>query len=324
LSGERTRPASATAAQAARLANFIIGGTEKSGTTSVFDHLSAHPQVCASTRKETDFFRHGYSGDPLVDGRRYATFFERCDQSVPVLMEASPGYLGEAATVAPRLRALVPGVKLLFILRDPVERFYSSYQFHRARLNLPQQLTCDDYLQRCLEYDRGALSARDSGLDEWYLKVLRFGRYAGCLEMFRLQLPPANLKVMFFESLRQDERAFMVELSGFLGIDPAFWSDYRFRRSNVTFSGRNHALHRLAVRVNTLAEPLLRRYPGLKRSLLRVYKTVNEEREGYEPMPAAARTLLVGYYGPSVRALQLQLGAALPDAWHYLTRGTQA
>jgi hypothetical protein len=317
-------PDAASTRQTARLANFIIGGTEKAGTTSVFDNLGVHPQVCASTRKETDFFRHDYSGDPAADARRYAAFFDRCAPGLPVLMEASPGYLGEAATVAPRLRALVPGVKLLFILRDPVARFHSSYQFHRARLNLPQELGFGDYLQRCLDFDRGVLSARDAGLDEWYLKVLRFGCYAECLELYRLQLPAANLKVMFFESLLQDERAFMVELSGFLGIDRAFWTNYQFRRSNITFSGRNHTLHRLAMHVNALAEPLLRRYPGLKRALLRAYKTVNEEREGYDPMPAAVRQRLVEYYGPSARALQRQLGTALPDSWQYLLREAQA
>ena len=93
--------------QAMRLANFVIGGTEKAGTTSVFDWLSAHPQVCASSRKETDFFRDGFTGDPVADARRYAGFFESCGGNKPVLMEASPGYLGEAAVVAPRLRALV-------------------------------------------------------------------------------------------------------------------------------------------------------------------------------------------------------------------------
>ena len=116
------QPMESGMAIASRLANFVIGGTEKSGTTSVFDYLSAHPQVCASSIKETDFFRHGYTGDLAADARRYASYFEHCDSRSLVRLEASPGYLGEAATVAPRLRALVPEAKVLFILRDPVER----------------------------------------------------------------------------------------------------------------------------------------------------------------------------------------------------------
>jgi hypothetical protein len=310
-------------AGAARLANFVIGGTEKAGTTSVFDYLSAHPQVCGSSRKETDFFRHGYSGDAAADARAYAAYFERCDGRARVLMEASPGYLGEAATVAPRMQALVPGVRLLFILRDPVERFQSSYEFHRGRLNLPQDMSLDDYLQRCLAYERDGARAA-GGLDEWYLKVLRFGRYAECIDRFRLQMPAANLKVMFFEALCRSERDFMVELSAFLGIDAGFWSSYAFRPSNVTFSGRNAWLHRLALRANTLAEPLLRRFPAAKRVLVGAYKAVNQEREGYDAMPAASRARLVAYYAASVAALRRQPGVVLPGSWQYLLEGDAA
>ncbi len=304
---------------APRLANFVIGGTEKSGTTSVFDYLSAHPQVCASSIKETDFFRHGYTGERAVDSRRYGSYFEKCNPSTPVILEASPGYLGEATTVAPRLRALVPEAKVLFILRDPVERLYSSYNFHRGKLDLPASVSFEDYLKHCLDYDRRAAGWQQSGLDEWYLKVLRFGCYAEFIASFRSHLPVGQLKVMFFESLREDARAFMVELSEYLRIDASFWTGFTFHKSNVTFSGRNRALHRLAMRINALAEPLMRRYPDLKRMLVNAYKLVNQEREGYDPMSTQTRELLIEYYAPSVSALE-QLGTTLPPTWRYLTQ----
>jgi hypothetical protein len=300
------------------LPGFIIGGTEKAGTTSVFDWLSAHPAVGASTRKETDFFREGYTGDHDVDVQRYGAYFAHCEPGKAVLMEASPGYLGEAALVAPRVAALLPGVKVLFILRDPIDRLYSSYHFHRGKLNLPESLTFEDYVRRCLAYDSGAESAATLGLDEWYLKVLRFGCYAEFIERFRACLAPAHVKVMFFEDLREDERAFMVELSSFLGIEGGFWRDFEFRKSNVTFSARNSGLHRLAMRTNAIAEPLMRRYPGVKQSLVRMYKVMNQEREGYDPMPTAVRALLVEFYAPSIRSLQHLLPAPLPNSWRYL------
>jgi Sulfotransferase domain len=306
-------------AQAMRIANFVIGGTEKAGTTSVFNWLSAHPQVCASSRKETDFFREGFTGDLAADARRYAGYFEVCDRNQPVLMEASPGYLGEAATVAPRMRALAPNAKVLFILRDPIDRLYSSYHFHRGKLNLPPSVTFDDYVARCIAFDTRASAPRELGLDEWYLKALRFGCYSEFIAIFRSQLPARNIKVMFFEALRQDPRAFMVELSAFLEIDPGFWTDFEFRKSNVTFSGRNKTLHRLAMRMNAVTEPLMRRHPGLKQSLVRAYKTVNQEREGYDPMSPVARKLLTEFYRPDIGTLQQQLGLTLPEAWRHLT-----
>jgi hypothetical protein len=307
-----------------RFANFIVGGTEKAGTTSVFDWLSTHPQVCASSKKETDFFREGFTGELAGDAERYARFFERCDPGVPVLMEASPGYLGEAAKVAPRMRALAPEAKVLFILRDPIDRLNSSYHFHRGKLNLPQSLTFGDYVGRCMDFDQGAKGAQELGIDEWYLKVLRFGCYADFIALFRAQLPPANVKIMFFEALREDERAFMVELSGFLGIDGGYWTQFEFRKSNVTFSGRNKLLHRAAMRLNALTEPAMRRYPGLKQSIVRAYKAVNQEREGYDPMAPEVRERLIGFYGPGVATLQHQLTAPMPESWQYLLRGRAA
>jgi hypothetical protein len=303
------------AARTPRLPDFVIGGTEKAGTTSVFNWLSGHPEVGASARKETDFFREQFTGDAALDVQRYGAHFEHASPHARVLMEASPGYLGEASVVAPRMRSLLPAARLLFILRDPIDRLYSSYHFHRGRLNLPQELGFDDYVRRCLAYDRGAGTPQALGLDEWYLKVLRFGCYADLLAVYRAHLAPERIKVMFFEDLSADPRGFMQELSRFLAIDASHWTHFDFRPSNVTFSARMRGLHRLAVRTNALAEPLMRRYPAVKQSLVRVYKAFNQEREGYDPMPAATRELLDDYYAPSLQRLEQLIDRPLPQAW---------
>lgn len=298
-----------------RLPDFIIGGTEKAGTTSVFDWLATHPDVGASLRKETDFFRQQFTGDLALDARRYAACFDPRVTQAQVLMEASPGYLGEARLVAPRMAELVPTVRLLFILRDPVVRFQSSYAFHRGRLNLPRDLSMADYLQRCLAFDRGEATADALGLDAWFLKVLRFGCYAEFIDVYRAELPEADIKVMFFEDLRDDPHVFMREVSAFLRIDAGHWSGFRFRASNTTFAGRNEWLHRLALRTNTALEPLLRRAPLVKRSVLQFYKVVNQSSAGHAPMPPDVRDQLDAYYRPSLQWLRRQLGRDLPAAW---------
>lgn len=298
-----------------RLPDFIIGGTEKAGTTSVFDWLNTHPDVGASLRKETDFFREKFTGDLALDARRYAAMFDPRRANAQVLMEASPGYLGEARLVAPRMADLVPRVKLLFILRDPVVRFQSSYQFHRGRLNLPRELSLSEYLNRCLAFERGESGPAQLGLDEWYLKVLRFGCYVEFIDVYCEELPEADIKVMFFEELREDPRAFMLELSEFLGIDSRFWNDFRFRASNTTFSGRTEWLHRLALRANSAFEPVLRKAPLVKHSLLRVYKAVNQSEAGHGPMSPQVRDELEAYYRPSLVALQRRLARDLPPSW---------
>jgi len=298
-----------------KLANFIIGGTEKAGTTSVFVYLSQHPQVCAATRKETDFFRNEFTGNLAHDEDNYGCYFGANSIDFPVRMEASPGYLGESSTVAPRIAQLVPDTRLLFILRDPIDRIYSSYNFHVGKLNIPAEIDFSSYVQRCLAFERQESNTQELGLDEWYLKVLRFGNYADALENFYDNFPHAQIKVMFFEDLKEDTPGFMNELSTFLQLDTDFWVDYEFRKTNVTFSGRNKLFHRLAMWANSLAEPVLRQRPQLKHRIVSAYKALNQAREGYDPMSDAARTELQAYYLPGVKQLESILGRSVPSAW---------
>jgi hypothetical protein len=299
-----------------RLANFVIAGTEKAGTTSVFVYLSEHPDVCASSRKETDFFRGEFTGDSIQDQLNYSRYFSEVDKECSVIMEASPGYLGEAELVAPRMHAMIPDAKILFILRDPIDRLHSSYNFHIGKLNIPEDISFPDYVQRCLAYESGAASATELGIDEWYLKVMRFGRYAEFLTLYRDIYPDTSIKVLFFEFLKEDTVGFMAELSKFLEIRPDFWKDYEFLKSNVTFFGRNKLLHRAAIWGNTFTEPLLRKRPNLKHRLVNFYKAINQAHDGYDPMPESIRENLLRYYQPSVDALPKLLGCSIPESWN--------
>jgi hypothetical protein len=309
---------------APRFANFAIGGAEKSGTTSVFNWLTAHPEVSGSSKKETNFFHEGFTGDRIVDSSSYARFFNRCNPVARIYVEASPVYLGEASMVAPRMKHLVPDMKLLFILRDPIERLHSTYNFLRHRLYLTGDLSFDDYIDRCFEYHRRLKSPDELGLEEWALKSLRSGCYAESISVFCSEFSRRQIKVMFFESLRQDAYKFMTQLSPFLSIDAGFWAGFEFHRSNVTFSGRIRELHKLAMRTNVVLEPFMRRHPGLKRTIVRLYKAVNQEREGYDDMLERTRERLMDFYAPSIKSLQRDLDVELPEEWCHHTRGAKA
>lgn len=298
------------------VANFIIGGTEKAGTTSVFTYLSQHPDVVASRRKETDFFRHGSGG--LTE---YAGYFPDAGEA-RVVMEASPGYLGEADKVAPRMRELIPDVRLLFILREPIDRLYSSYRFHRARLNLPDALTFHGYLQACMAHadhagvcgpEDPAGSLQDIG--EWYLDVLPYGRYARYLRPYFEAFPRYNIKVAFYDDLRRSPREFMAEISGFLEIDESYWSNVDLEPRNVTFFSRSRPLHRLAIMANDRLEPILRARPRLKSAMLRFYKQLNATPAAEDRISAEDRELLEWYYAPWNLDLEMLLGTRLPAAW---------
>ena len=111
------------------LPNFIVIGAERCGTTSLHRYLDSHPQVFMSRKKELDFFV------AERNWRRGRRWYERqFPTDAPIRGESSPAYTAYPlyAGVPARLAALVPAAKLLYIVRDPVERAISALHLARA------------------------------------------------------------------------------------------------------------------------------------------------------------------------------------------------
>lgn len=264
---------------------LIIGGAEKSGTTSLFGYLAAHTSVAASSRKETDFFRQ--TATPLEDYERH---FER-DRTLPVRMESSPAYLAEAEAVAPRIAATLPDARLVFVLREPVERLRSAFRFYKSRLHLPADMNFDDFVGRCLDYERQGLEGNHQGLKRWHLMATQRGRYERLLPAFEQRFDPARILLVRSDRLRSDVCGVVGDISRFVGLQAGFYDGYSFERENVSFVARNRGAQRVAIAVNNSLEPLWRRHPDLKRTLLKWYKQINErplDRDELSPKISAA------------------------------------
>lgn len=110
------------------LPSFLIIGTARGGTTSLFHYLTLHPQVAAPLKKEIAFFcTHYHKG--INRYRLHFPFQKKYNnsESRKITGEASPYYLSHP--LAPeRVRKMLPNVQLIVLLRNPVERAYSSYQ----------------------------------------------------------------------------------------------------------------------------------------------------------------------------------------------------
>lgn len=110
---------------------FIIAGAQKCGTSSLFAYLSEHPQVFPAFRKEVKYFEAHY---PLGEAWYRANFPLRVklSQAEGITGEASPNYL-LFPEVPGRIAVDLPEVRLIILLRNPVERAYSHYQHMRRR-----------------------------------------------------------------------------------------------------------------------------------------------------------------------------------------------
>lgn len=292
--------------------HLILAGTEKSGTTSVYLYLNAHPQVAGSARKETDYFR-GPGPHRLAD---YEALFPGAEPG-QVRMEASPGYLAESQVAAPAIAALIPEARLLFILRDPIDRLLSGFVFHKSRFHIPESMSFDDYIALCMRFEGGEIGVAEAGLKEWHLRVPEAGRYARHLRDFYGRFPREQIKVMTLDALRADPPAFMAEVCAWCGLDAVFYETFDFIRANVTFTPRRAWLQRFGLRVNGLMEPFFNRHPAVKQRLLEVYKRINGKGEDKPAMSVATAQLLVDYYEADVAEL-LQVagpGAAAARGW---------
>jgi len=124
------------AAADAKGPNLFVVGAAKSGTTSLWTHLDAHPDIFMSHPKEPHFFsRATVPRDQIVkDPVAYAELFVG-GASHRYRGDASPSYLWDAESPA-RIREAAPQARIIICLRDPVERAYANYWGHvRAGLD---------------------------------------------------------------------------------------------------------------------------------------------------------------------------------------------
>jgi len=115
-----------------RKVDFIICGTQKSGTTALYSYLNQHHQVCMAEKKELHYF----DDDSLfLDGKpdysEYHSWFSPNDAH-KLLGEATPSYMYWKSSPK-RIWQYNPSMKILIILRNPIERAYSHWNMQRFK-----------------------------------------------------------------------------------------------------------------------------------------------------------------------------------------------
>lgn len=106
------------------LPTFVIIGAQKCGTTALHSYLARHPQISMSRPKELDYFIAERNWSRGVEWYR-----ERFDPASPIRGESSPNYSAHPhfAGVPERMAALVGDVKLIYVVRDPIDRVRANW-----------------------------------------------------------------------------------------------------------------------------------------------------------------------------------------------------
>lgn len=224
------------------LPDFMVIGTQRGGTSSLFKYLSFHPEIAPSFRKEIEYFNryrsehgeHWYKAHfPLKSRRQRA---ESAEKRL-ITFEASPTYLDHPHTPA-LVAEMMPDLKLIVLLRDPIARALSHHQ-HMVRLNLetfplPQAVRFEE--ERIRE-ERAKVFADPLYYSRPYTRYCYAyrGFYAEHLSRWFDHFDRARFLLLRSEDFYSDTSATLGQILTFVGVDPA-WRPAEF--ANFSYRGQ--------------------------------------------------------------------------------------
>ncbi|MCW8856262.1 MAG: sulfotransferase [Kangiella sp.] len=275
------------------LPNALIAGTGRAGSTSLFRYLAAHPDVCGSLKKELQFF-NTYKEDSGIHLDEYESNFSHCAKSHKVIIEATPHYLLFGKEIAHIIARTLPRVKLIFILREPVERLYTVY---RNENNIDSQLT-DITFDKYVDLAINGAGNNKSELESRFNYYLNTGCYAQQLAAYYDHFDANQIRVFFFDDFKKDTPRFVNDVCDFLDIDANFYRSYNFTVENKTRAFKNLKVHKLAYLMNRSLEKYLNSMPRLRQRLRSLYMLLNERTKRNNHMSDNARDTLTNFYRP--------------------------
>jgi hypothetical protein len=202
------------------LPDFIIIGAQKSGTSSLYAQLAAHPHVLGASWKEVHFFDNHFSRGASWY-RLHFPCIRQLEHQPSCTGEATPGYLFHPRA-AERIAEVVPDAKLIALLRNPVDRAISNYwhEVERGREHLP--------LEEALAAEGERLRADEAGEDDdlafgyhhRHYAYTRRGLYAEQLKRYDRYFEGDQLLVLKSEDFFSDVQATFDRVARHLGLAP--------------------------------------------------------------------------------------------------------
>ncbi len=201
------------------LPQFIIAGAQKAGTTSLFAYLAEHPQCAASLTKEVHYFDQSYERGEAW----YRTHFNVADHDAPAraCFESSPYYMFDPR-VPQRVHDLLPSVRLIFLLRNPVSRAYSHYQHSVRRgreiLSFSEALAAEP-VRLAGQHERLLADPRAQSDSHRHYSYAARGLYAEQIADWLRYFPREQMLFVQAERMFKQPRDVFAEVLDFLGLE---------------------------------------------------------------------------------------------------------
>jgi len=194
-----------------KLPDFIIIGTQKGGTTSLFYYLYQHPELSFSHKKEIYFFNL-YFEKGLAWYKSHFPF----RTNAKITGEATPSYMFHPKA-AGRIKSISPNVKLIVLLRDPIDRAYSGYAMGLRR-KTDTANTFEIAIERELKFLENQSNTDEYTLEKHELYYLERGKYYSQLLPWIEHFPREQLLFIKSENFFQNPENELTKVYKHLGI----------------------------------------------------------------------------------------------------------
>jgi hypothetical protein len=183
------------------LPNLVVIGAQKCGTSALHYYLSLHPEIAMSQPKELNFFINKRNWNLGLEW--YESHFQEDRQ---VRGETSPNYTNfpRFKGVAKKMHRVIPDAKLIYMVRDPIDRMVSAYLHNQRKGRV------DGNLADVITAPGGTYIRRS----RYHRQVKRFARL----------YPRSNLLVVDQADLLERREETLSQVFNFLEVDDAFWT----------------------------------------------------------------------------------------------------
>lgn len=205
------------------LPTFLVIGAAKAGTTSIYHYLRMHPEVFLNAKKETNFFAFenkildfknennelaGINNSSINSYDKYIEEFKKANHKA--VGEVSPWYLYFAKESSENIKKYIPNVNLIVILRNPVDRAFSSFSHLIGDGRETRNNFCDALLEEESRIKRNFAPL-------WHYVTAGF--YFEQLLEFYKRFDDSQIKVFLYEDFIRDPDEIVRNLFDFIGVD---------------------------------------------------------------------------------------------------------
>lgn len=217
------------------LPSFFVIGAGKAGTTAIHEFLRQHPGISLPWRKETHFFVMDREGEPTPHhyGRILNTPIANLDEYLAEFEDKGPNAIrGEVCptylayeNAHKNIKKRVPEARLIVILRDPTERFVSSYNFEH---NIAVKKGEDVETPTPATFVRDIKAIVDGTASETLQRYIYIGQYYHLLKPYFDSFPLEQILVLFYKDLQNNPNDVMAQITAHIGAE-AFTYDTSMR-----------------------------------------------------------------------------------------------